>query len=820
VENYNTLNFFDRKKVVKELLYKVLDHKYWFIITIITFLIVAFLYNKYTDLTFQNRATILLETKNNRSMPLSDDMASLFGMGLLDKNIENELGIIKSFSLIRDVIERMNLEVSYYIEQNLLNNNLGEKLPFKITTDLYNKSPVSVILDKSFPQAIDTKINLIFISEDKFKLSVEKEDAVLYNYIDNKGVGIIPNLSYSNTFRFGEVIKTDFFSFKIVKNPNVELNYYQNKNVYFTLNHLDYLTMNYIGSLMVAPIDEASSIIEISLKGSNPAKITDFINRLISTYFEKKLEKKNQIAISTVDFIENQISEISDSLALAQNNLQTYRTHNKIMDLSFQGQRIFEQMSELETEKASLEVQLRYYKYLQNYLKENDNIKDLVSPSSMNVVDPLLNNLITELMRINSERSKLITNQNRRSPYVAQYDKEIKNLKNSILENVGNNLNTLEISINEIDYRISKLSNEITRIPKTELKLRAFERKFKLNDAIYTFLLQKRAEAQIARASNTPDFEIVDSARTIRASIIAPKTKMNYLLAIFMGFFLPFSILLIKDFLNDKIMTKKDLEHLTKLPVLGHIYHNYKKSNLVVSEFPNSAISESFRAIRTNLQILNQGKSKMFMVITSSKSGEGKSFFATNMASSFAAFGRKTLLMGFDLRRPMIYQDFGLTNMLGISSYLSNRALLNDIIQPAPMPNLDFIAAGPVPPNPVELIASDKTREFIEKIKEIYDYIIIDTAPVGVVSDSYFLMNYADVNIFLTRQNFTQKEPFIATMKEITSNKVQNMHLVLNDVTPKKGYGYGYDSKYYTDDHDTSLINKIFGKKSKKRESA
>ncbi|HYX05466.1 MAG TPA: CpsD/CapB family tyrosine-protein kinase, partial [Bacteroidales bacterium] len=285
------------------------------------------------------------------------------------------------------------------------------------------------------------------------------------------------------------------------------------------------------------------------------------------------------------------------------------------------------------------------------------------------------------------------------------------------------------------------------------------------------------------------------------------------------GFIIPASTIMLRDFFNNKITDKRDIEHMTKIPVIGIIFHNTKKTTTVISDHPKSAISESFRSVRTNLQILSQGKTKQLLVVTSSSSGEGKSFTAINLASAFALFGRKTLLLGFDLRRPMLYQDFGLTNMLGISSYLSNRALLEDIIQPTPLENLDLISAGPIPPNPVELIASDKTSEFIARLRNIYDYIIIDTAPVGVVADTYLLMNYADVNVFVARQNTTIKQNFATTIQNIENNKISNLTVLLNDVYPKKsGYGYGYDDRYYGEPKSESIFKRIFkGSGSKKR---
>jgi len=350
-------------------------------------------------------------------------------------------------------------------------------------------------------------------------------------------------------------------------------------------------------------------------------------------------------------------------------------------------------------------------------------------------------------------------------------------------------------------------------MPRTQRELLGIERKFKLNDAIYTFLLQKKAEAQIARASNTPDSEIVDKALIYNVSLIAPHRKVNYILSIIIGLVLPFLIIIVADFLNTKINEVKLVEDITGLPVLGHIHHNKTKSNAIIVDFPKSPIADSFRLVRTNLNFFAKGKKKLVLLITSSISGEGKSFSAINIASVYALFGKKTCLLGFDLRRPGLYKDFGLKNDKGITSYLINDAKIENIIQKTSIENLDLISSGPIPPNPVELIASDKTNELFEELKELYDYIIIDTAPLGVVTDSLLLFQYADVNIFTMRLRFTKKDIFITNLKSLESKEFSNVALLINDVKASDGaYAYSYKSKYYTTEDKGMGIKRLLKK--------
>ena len=343
------------------------------------------------------------------------------------------------------------------------------------------------------------------------------------------------------------------------------------------------------------------------------------------------------------------------------------------MDLSFQGQQVFEQLNRLENERAALEVQKKYYEYLNNYLNTNTEISDILAPSSMNVVDPILTNLVTQLMNLNAERVSLLRNSaNQQNLYLADINIRIENIKKTIKETVKNTLNTLNISLNEINYRMNKASGQISQMPKTELQLRGIERKFKLNDAIYTFLMQKRSEAQISRASSLPDYEVVDPAVLAMSNLVSPKKMLNYIIALFLAILLPTSYVLIKDFLNNKISDPDEVENLSKFPILGRIFHNYHRSKQVVNDHPNSSVTESFSAVRTNFQFFSEGGKRQVILITSSTSGEGKTFCSINLASVFALERTSTVLLEFDLRRPKIHQEFGSSNMIGIS-YIFDR---------------------------------------------------------------------------------------------------------------------------------------------------
>jgi len=804
-----------QKTDYKELFYKLYRHKKWFILSFIILIISAFIYNKVTKTIYRNQTMLLLNDEENNKFMTGDNIMQGFGLFAPNQNIENEIGILQSFTLINDAIVQLNLEATVYKDEYYFGNNL--KMDFlKTKTEIYKESPIQVIIDKSSLQPIELPIHFTILDNKKYRIEAKGTDVLLYNYLEDNVVAIEDSMSIAGIYNFGDVVKGNNYNFTVhLKTKNIAD--WKDENTFFVLNNIDLLTLEYQSLIKATNTSKTSSLVLITMKGDNKYKITDFLNTLSNSYLERNLEKKNRIAVNTVKFIDSQISEVSDSLTIAESKLQNFRTSNQVMDLSFQGQKSFEKMNELESQRAVLIVQQKYYEYIRNYFNRNSDMSDLIAPSSMGVQDPILNQLITDLITLNSERRNLLNKGNTKNLFLNNIEIQITNLKKTIQENITNNAETTNIAIQDINNRVARIHAEMSKLPSTERQLFGIERKFKLNDAIYTFLLQKRSEAQIARASNAPDYEVVDPARDITTAVIYPKRTLDYIIAGAGGLLIPFIIIMISEFLNMRISGKKELESMSDLPIIGHVFHNDSKNKIVITESSNSPISESFRSIRTNLQFYSKGKEKQVILLTSSYSGEGKSFIAQNLASVFALFGKKTLLIGFDMRRPKIYQDLNLSNQVGMSTVLINKATVEEIIQPTQIQNLDYISAGPVPPNPLELIASERTEEVFEELKSIYDFIVIDSPPVGVVSDAYLLTKYADVNLYIVRQAFTHKEAFANNINHLLQKKIPNVSLILNDVKARgMSYDYGYEYTYYSENGRSSM-NIFKSNKRKKR---
>ena len=487
--------------------------------------------------------------------------------------------------------------------------------------------------------------------------------------------------------------------------------------------------------------------------------------------------------------------------------LEKFKTENPKIELSKKEYGAFYQIQKLEEEQAILKLNNKYYISLKDYLIKNDNIENILSPSSMGINDPLLNNLILELSRLYSEFE--ITSQNTKSihPAVKSLKNQITITKGKILENIENIIISSELSLNDIENRINEFDKLINTLPESERKLVRIQRKYNLNETTYTYLLEKRAEASIAKAGNVADNKIIDKARLSSQDPISPNSRSIYIISIFFGIIIPGIWITAKDLLNDKINSKKDVKKLCDIPILGSITHNNKGTNLVVQNHPKSAISESLRTIRTNIQYLSSDKEQKVICVSSSISGEGKSFCSMNLSSILASTNNKTVLIGADMRKPKIFDDFELNNDTGLSSYLIGVSTLKEVTQKTNDENLDIIISGPIPPNPAELLEKKIMTDLLIELKKTYKYIIIDTPPIGLVTDGQILMNKSDINLLMVRQGYTTKQ-MVANINEITQkNNIKNLNIILNDVksyNSKYGYQYGYG--YY--EEDLNLNNK------------
>lgn len=780
-QNINYQNENDFKKIAE-----LITRNYWIFLGCLAIsMAAAFFINRYSVPMYQVSSSVLIKEDNKQggSSNMNDFLnSSLFGK---NQNFQNELWTLQSTPVIEQTVKNLDLCVSYFKKERFLE------------LDAYKETPFKVLIAKGHQQPLNVKFNIVFQGKDKFTLSAKGENVQFYNYDQRNVTETRDNWIFQYRGTIGKLIETKDLSFIVDLDSTNKLTEEDYSKFSFQFINEYSLVGTYRGRLAFNVIDKKATVIEISVLSENYRKGIDLVNELMEVYSTQNLNRKNHIASITIDYIEKQLSEISDSLNLTEENLQRFRSSNQLLDVAEQATGITNQYRDLQNQRAELIGRKRYYEYVADYIAKNDDFSNMIVPASMGINDQILNNLMLELTSAQAQKSNLIANKQEKNPLLKKLDIQIANIKKTITENISAVQQTTSISLDEMDKRIRKIEGQISNLPKTQRELGGIERKYKLNDAIFNYLLEKRAEAKITKASNLPDDIILEPARNLGP--ISPNTKKNYVFAFVLGLGLPFGFFLLKNILNDKLTPQDNIEHITDVPVAGKILRNYKKTNNVMFEHPKSSIAESFRALRTNLEFyLKGGNTRKVIMVTSSIEGEGKSFNALNIAMSYAQLGRKTILLDCDLRKVTSYfkSEAEVTN--GISSYLINKSSLDQIIMNSPHENLDYINSGPVPPNPAELLAMDETKELIEYLRNHYDYIVIDTPPLAQVTDGYLLMDSSDIKVIISRYNYSKKKILSLIMKDLKQKKVSNICLVLNDNRINEeqyGYGYGYNKK-------------------------
>lgn len=786
---------------IKAFIFKCLNHWYYFVIVLFIAFFIAAVINKFSAPVYEVSSFILIREEEN---PL--ELQDFTGASLYTNpyQLQNEIGILKSKTLTERTVRALDLYVSYYREDR-----------FRVT-ELYKSTPFIVNMDTLYAQPINVKFDVNFINDTLIAIEALAEDILTHNYISNTNIDVLPVFEFNDTVTYGELCGNQFCRFRIIPNYINMRQIADHRKYSFRFLSINMLIDQFSNTEIEAA--KNSSILQISLKCSNVEKGVDYLNKLTDIFLIKGIERNDQIASATIDFIDSQLEGISDSLRFSEDKLQSFRTSKGVINIDYQAEQTYRQMEELQNEKARLMVKSKYYNYLRDYLIQNNKVDDLIAPSSMDINDPLLNSLIIELTGLYSERTELSFNTLRDNPYLSSLEIRIADIKAKLIENIDNIIEASNISMNEIDERIKNIEYEINQLPSSQRELLVIERKFNLNDALYTYLLTKRSEVQITKASNIPSNEALDRASTRDYSIVSPNVKMNYIIALLLGLFIPASMIYLKDFFRSKIADMKDLQSITSIPVMGHIIHNKFRNYLAVNDYPSSPIAESFRSLRTNFQFFPSVAEKNVILVTSIIKGEGKSFTSVNLGTAFAQNQKKVVVIDFDLRKSKIKQYLGIDINEGLSRFLSSNAVLDDIIFPSGIENLDVITSGPVPPNPSELISSAKTDELFHQLKQRYDIIIIDSPPIAPVSDALLLLKHSNIRLLVIRQNVTPRELLATIISDLEKRNVNNLNLILNDEKVGRdgygysyGYAYGYGYGYEQEEEKKSVKSRLIG---------
>lgn len=758
MENIGTFpqKSFDFKKFI----FKVIAHWYLFVISLSVAYIYAYLKNRYEIPVYSVHSTVIVKEEESPE--------NIVGGLRIYKNrqgLDNELAILKSYQLNEKAINELDFRISYFQDGRLKDS------------ELYTSSPFFVLLDSAHYQKNGSKILVKLLSDTKYRIEIEDEEI-------------------EQELNVGEYFKSNNYCFTVVLNDKIPYYpYYADNQYYFVINSLDQLIRSYMGRLNIRAYTQSSSVLWLWINGTVPQKKADYLNKLIEVYILWALDEKNRIAINTIKFIDKRLEIVIDSLQKAEEKLQQFKFQNKIINLSSEGEALFEQLSELQNQKNQVDVNHQYYDYVLREIK-NENISNIMPPAVMGIEDPLLEGQIETINEYLNEKNvksyKIIEKED--IPSLDLIDINIRNAFDAMKKSIANNKKASELVLIEINKKISVINKEIQKLPATERQMLNITRKFNLNDKQYTFLLQRRTEAGITLASNEPDIKTLDKANPANASMVSPNTGGTRNNALIVGFLIPLAYIVIRDFFNNRITDKNDIQNLTQMPIIGTVPNNKSECSIPVTDNPKSAISESFRVLRTNLQYLLIDKPYKSIAVSSTISSEGKTFCSMNIASIIALSDKKVLLVGLDLRKPSIHRAFKISNQKGISSYLIKEHTVEDIIIPTHINNLYIAPSGPIPPNPAELIESERMKEFFNTVKEKFDFVVIDTPPIAIVTDALLISKFASLNIFIIRQNYSRQNMIKYINELYSSKRIENAGILLNDMKVIREYKYGYSS--------------------------
>lgn len=736
---------------------------YWLVIGAVIGLLGARFYIDHTLPIYETSATILINETENRA--LVDNTQLLQGLGLPGgmQNIENQMMILRSRELTERTLKNLPYEVEYYIK------TFRNKLP------LYPQIPVKVFAENEIPLPKNTEFLISYIGNNAFILSSRSD-----------------NFTFNKTASFGEIIEHNGAIFSVECRDYEWLENNKEKQLCFIIHNRNSLVRNYSNRLKVDRISRGASVLRVSMAGTNPQKDADFINNHLEGFQYMSLDKKNREADRRIQFIDSQLDWISDTLSTTENRLQQFRSAHRVMDLSTQGQSIVAQVTLLENEKARLNLEANYYDYLADYLTKDASGEMPIIPITMGINDAGLTRLVDELASLQGQLA--FTGAGELNPLQRNLEQRVRSTKDALRETLNGLRRANSLARSENQDQINRANAQASALPVTERMLVGIERKFRLNDELYTFLLETRAEQQMQKASNKSDNEVIDRADARFSSLVSPDPlKVNFI-GLFGGVGIPFLILFL-SFLLDNRIKEEDIHRMSSIPVLGSVPRNDLETNLVVFSEPNSNIAEAFRLLRSKMQFFTKEATSPVIMVTSPMPGDGKTFISMNLAAVYSLLGKKTVLLGFDLRKPKIFEDFKIENSRGVSTWLIGQDKLEDIITATSYDNLYIIPAGPVPPNPSELTALARTGELIKSLKSRFDFIIIDTSPIGVVSDTYHLASLADVSLLVTRNGVSMKDMFIKTINEIGNSALKDVSIIINGVKSGSKH-YGYSEKY------------------------
>ncbi|MDX2245907.1 MAG: polysaccharide biosynthesis tyrosine autokinase [Bacteroidia bacterium] len=765
---------------VKALLGRFVRRWYFFAIGVVLALGLAFVQIKFSTKIYRVKAKVILGNQN--AATVVEDMGT--GVFMEQSDLEDKIGVLRSFNLIQETVKKMDVGVSYYSYEN-----------FKAHPE-YKDVPFTVVIDSTQEQLVGIEIFIEKTNDVEYRVKAKGESISLYDIKNSEIIREIEKVDIDEKVRIGEPYKDNLLSFRVNFKEDYET--YTRDQYFFKINTLDGLAELFQTSLKIEPVSEESNILSITSEGPLIEVEKKFINLLLEAYRQKELDEMNEVAMRTIVFLDSQIQEFTGKIETTQTDLTASMVNSGVIDAGTSEAQVGLQISQLERERTDISAAVNYYERTLANIENagpDDHI-ELAAPSMFNINEAVLNSLIIKLSQLYEEEADLIFQTNKKGPLWEVNQLKIKNTRRDIVANVRSGLEAQKNRLASSEEQLRRLYGKRGSIPAGLAAKYDLERALASGDARLRDLLDKRDQAYMAMKSQTVDIEIIENAKMEGRKPVSPQKTLIILIALFAGLGLPVVVIVVKDFLNDKISGHADIESSTNIPVLGFVARHDRNSNYIVPKDSRTALAESFRSIRIKMQYLNDNAVQQIIGLTSSSSGEGKTFCATNLAAVMAQAGKRTLLVDMDLRRPRVTRYFENGDGRGLSSYLSGEVKEHkDIVHKTHIENLDVVHSGPVCTNPLDLIATDRMRELIQKLREQYDHVVFDTPPVGLVSDYLVIMKMTDFNIYVVRDSTTSVESLKWINELYDTEKIKNVGMLINDVKSVAAYGY-IDSHY------------------------
>lgn len=756
----------------KDFIFKYLPYLPLLLLSIAFFLTIAYIKVRYTTQIFKVQSSLLIQNDmttmgggaNNAG---KDQKFEELFMTQDALNLSNEIEVIKSTPVLQRVVKDLNLQTMYYGKGNVRGSLIYPMYPFVM----------NILSKPDSTKPIGFKITVL--SGDRF--TVDEGKAI---------------------FHFGDTLSIGDDRVRLVRDNAVNIYSFASRQFEIGWSPLFDAARGLQGALKVMQINEQSTILTLSFEGENPFLGKDVINNLMSVYDTLQVEDKNRIAGNTLRFINDRLSEMKDTIRGVEGVLTRFMVENKAFDMDNQSKSYLDKMGDATKMREEQELKVRIVDYLLQYLSDKKNIHELV-PTNLGIDEPSLIQLAAEYNQIVLQRDRNAKTSTEANPLIVGMDETLDKLRTQITQALLNVKTAYSIAIDRLKQSEGDINSHVNSLPGKSLSLLNIERQQKILEDLYSLLLQKRLEISLSSASTISNSRIVEPA-TGGNEPVSPDKKSVYTMYLLLGMLLPTGFVVLRELLQDKVNGKADVEKYTTAPILGEIGHSEGKQTLVVTQNSRRLISEQFRIVRTNLQYMINKVDKPVIMITSSFSGEGKSFVSTNMGAVMALSGKKVVIMEFDIRKPKIVSGLDLKRKMGITNYIIGKASFSELlIEVNGIDNLYVIPCGPIPPNPSEILLDKKLDELMQEVMDNFDVVIMDTAPIGLVSDAITLNRFANCTLYITRQGYTFRKQLGLVEDLYVNKKLPNLCLLINDVKSDSGYyggyyggGYGYYGGY------------------------